>query len=188
MAVAIPMSAPASRRALWAAGFWGTLASGGALAGAAGLAYLVPRRGPGVGDAGAMAEYAHGDVRVFPGVTATTTRLVWWGYFVVRRADGFVAFPALCAHQSVERCVLAWQPDRPERGFACFCHGGGWHPATGEPIEVPPPGGAGFVPHHFAAWPLLSLPVRLVRGRVRVDFSGVTERERHQPPLVTPAR
>jgi nitrite reductase/ring-hydroxylating ferredoxin subunit len=113
---------------------------------------------------------------------------VWWGAFVVRRPDGFVAFPARCAHRVAYPCVLAWRPDRTAQGFACFCPGGGWDPATGDPIAAPPPDGDGFVPHGAPAWPLPSLPVGVTAGRVRVGLAGAKERIPGQPPLVALAR
>ena len=104
-------------------------------------------------------------------------RLAW-------RADGFVAFEALCAHEvgPERRCSLSWRADRQ---FFCACHGGSWWQETGEPVLQPNPRMPTFISHHVPPRRLASLPVQIVCGRVAVDLHPVTEHRRqpHQPPF-----
>jgi len=175
------------RRAVW--GLVAGVAGGASLAAAGTVAYLWPRRALERGDAGAVAEYGVGEVRYFGADLASVSPIVRSGHYVVRRADGFVAFVALCAHQVPGRCRLGWsrrvQPEGMVGRFFCPCHGGEWSQETGEPITTPPPFPYSYIPHHVPALPLVSLPVRVAGGRVRVDlYAGAKERQAQQPPLV----
>lgn len=148
-------------------GLWGAIVGGTALAGAGALAYLWPAGPYGTGDAGLASEYERGAVRYFPG-TDPESGFSRRSFFVVRlagRADGFVAFEALCAHEvgPERRCLLSWRADRQ---FFCACHGGSWWQETGEPVLQPDPRMPTFIPHHVPPRRLIALPVQIVRGRV----------------------
>ena len=182
-----PVTLP--RRAMWA--LWGGLAAGAALSGAGALAYLWPHAAIGLGDAGAAVDYAVGQARYFAGTSdapvADIARRA--GYYVVRRADGFVAFASVCTHQVAGRCRLVWRETvQPQGGvgvFSCPCHGGAWRPDTGDPITNAPAFPYSFIPHSVPALPLISLPVAVAHGRVRVGLAAVIKyRQSGQPPLL----
>jgi len=189
LAQPLPDSAPHTlpRRAVW--GLWGGLAGGAVLSAAGTVAYLWPRRAFDRGDAGTVTGFPMGAARYFAGDSSSISPVAQSGYYVVYRVDGFVAFVALCAHQAADRCRLAWrlsvQPEGPVGRFYCPRHGGAWRQDTGEPVTTPPPYPYSFIPHSVPALPLVSLPVRVADGRVRVQlYGGVKYRQLHQPPLI----
>jgi nitrite reductase/ring-hydroxylating ferredoxin subunit len=194
MAIAIPhepLGSPATlpRRALWA--LWGGLGAGAALAGAGTLAYLWPRAALDLGDAGAVADDGTGSIRYVAGAfdapAADVVRR--FGYDVVRRADGFVAFAAFCTHQVAGRCGIAHhestQPTGTEGRFGCPCHGGEWRQDTGDPITTPPPYPYSYIPHNNPVLPLVSLPIAVRNEHLHVSLStAVKYRQPGQPPLL----
>lgn len=180
---ALPGVAPGAslpRRA--ALGLWGAISGGAVLAGAGVLAYLWPPGPYGRRDAGPVGEYAPGVARYFSGASEEAGDR-GRSFFVVRRADGFLAYEALCAHEVApdRRCSLAWRADRQ---FFCPCHGGSWWQDTGEPVLQPDPRLPSFIPHHVPPRRLVALPVRTARGRVVVDLrpGAADRRGPHQLP------
>ncbi len=127
------------------------------------VAYLAPGkgsagRGPGLVEAGPVAEFTPSSVRAFPAGR----------FYLVRLSDGgFLALSSRCTHLG---CTVPW--NEKQGNFPCPCHASTFD-RNGDVLSPP------------AARALDLFPVVIEGGVVKVDTGRRIERARFEPSQVT---